>query len=898
MERSRPETVSDAAGETGRFRKNMIKDALAKAYDPGDVERRWYRFWEEQGFFRADPASNKPPFAIVVPPPNVTGSLHIGHAFTLTLQDVIVRWKRMQGFDTLWLPGLDHAGIATQMVVERQLAREGKRKEDLGRDGFDQRVKAWKEQSGGQILNQLRLMGFSLDWTRERYTMDPGFVRAVREVFVSLYEQGLIYRGQYIVNWCPRCGTALSDLEVVTRPEAGQLWHIRYPGAGGGEGVVVATTRPETMLGDTAVAVHPDDERYRDLVGKRVVLPILGREIPVVADTFVDREFGTGAVKITPAHDPNDFQAAQRLGLPAIDIMDDHAVLNQNAGPYAGQDRFTARKGIVEQLQREGLLVKTTPHQVPLGHCQRCDTVVEPRLSLQWYMKMQPLAGPAIAAVEDGRTAFVPEKWAKTYFEWMRNIRDWCISRQLWWGHRIPAWTCPNQHTTVAREDPASCPTCGSRALVQDTDVLDTWFSSGLFPFVTLGWPDDTPELKRYYPNDVMMTGFDIIFFWVARMMMLGMRFMGDVPFRTVFINGLVRDEKGEKMSKTRGNDVDPLDLIARHGTDAVRFTLTALAAAGTDPSLAEERLGGYKAFVNKLWNASRFALMNLEGERAASYRFADLPLPSRWILSRLQAAAADVQDALSEYRFDVAAHTLYHFVWDELCDWYIEISKTYLADAAQAPVARAVLLEALETTLRMLHPILPFVTEEIWQRLPHEGPSIMVAPYPKADAGKLDLDAEREMAALMRLVTAIRTLRATYEVEPRRRIDLTLVAPGGGGMAASQRDLVRALARLERLDVVKDAPELPQTIKQPVDGMEIRIAMAGLFDIAAERARLGKEREKVQAEADSLQKRLENPQFVERAKPAVVAESREKLTALHARLGQIGRLLEEMGAA
>ncbi|HVR71881.1 MAG TPA: valine--tRNA ligase [Vicinamibacteria bacterium] len=876
----------------------MSKDELAKAYDPRDVEARWYAFWEEQGFFRADPGSGKPPFAIVIPPPNVTGSLHIGHAFTLTLQDVIVRWKRMQGFDTLWLPGLDHAGIATQMVVERQLAREGRRKEDLGREGFDRRVRAWKEESGGKILNQLRLMGFSLDWDRERYTMDPGFVRAVREVFVSLYEQGLIYRGQYIVNWCPRCGTALSDLEVETEPVAGQLWYIRYPEAGGGEGVVVATTRPETMLGDTAVAVHPDDQRYRDLVGKRVVLPIMGREIPVMADAFVDREFGTGAVKITPAHDPNDFQAAQRLGLPAIDIMDERAVLNQNAGKYAGRDRFEARQEIVEQLQREGLLVKTTPHQVPLGHCQRCHTIVEPRLSLQWYMKMAPLAEPAIRALEDGRTAFVPARWAKTYFEWMRNIRDWCVSRQLWWGHRIPAWTCANAHTTVAREDPPACATCGNRQLAQDTDVLDTWFSSGLFPFVTLGWPEKTRELARYYPNDVMMTGFDIIFFWVARMMMLGLRFMGEAPFRTVFINGLVRDDEGEKMSKTKGNDADPLDLIARHGTDAVRFTLTALAAAGTDPSLAEERLVGYKAFVNKLWNASRFTLMNLEGERAASYRFADLPQPSRWILSRMQAAAAEVDAALAEYRFDVAASVLYHFVWDELCDWYIEIAKTYLADPARAPVARAVLLEALETTLRLLHPILPFVTEEIWQRLPHEGPSIMVAPYPRPDPSRVDAGAEREMEALRRLVTAIRTLRATYEVEPRRRIDLTLVAPDGGGVASAQRELVRSLARLERFDIVRGAADLPQTIKQPVDGMEIRIAMAGLFDLAAERARLGREREKIEAEADGLRRRLEKPQFVARAKPAVVAESREKLAALQARRGQIDRLLEEMGAA
>jgi valyl-tRNA synthetase len=870
---------------------------LPKAYEPKEVEARWYPLWEERGYFAAHPESGKPPFVIVIPPPNVTGSLHIGHAFTLTLQDVVVRWKRMSGFDTLWLPGLDHAGIATQMVVERRLATEGRRKEDLGREGFDRRVKEWKEQSGGRILNQLRLMGYSLDWNRERYTMDPGFVRAVREVFVSLYEAGLIYRGQYIVNWCPRCGTALSDLEVETEPAAGHLWHIRYPAKDGGEGVVVATTRPETMLGDTAVAVHPEDERYRGLVGRKVRLPILGREIPVVADAFVDREFGTGAVKITPAHDPNDFQAAQRLGLPSIDIMDGRAVLNENAGPYAGQDRFEARKGIVAQLEREGLLLKTVPHQVPLGHCQRCHTIVEPRLSLQWYMKMAPLAEPAIAAVEDGRTVFTPAKWSKTYFEWMRNIRDWCISRQLWWGHRIPAWTCANAHVTVAREEPAACAECGRRELVQDTDVLDTWFSSGLFPFATLGWPEKTRELARYYPNDVMMTGFDIIFFWVARMMMLGMRFMGDVPFRTVFINGLVRDEKGEKMSKTKGNDVDPLDLVARHGTDAVRFTLTALAAAGTDPSLSEERLVGYKAFVNKLWNASRFALMNLEGERAPSYVFAELPLASRWILSRQQDVARRVDAALSEYRFDQAANDLYHFVWDELCDWYIEIAKSWFADPVEGPRARAVLLEALEKTLRLLHPILPYVTEEIWQRLPHEGESIMVAPYPKPDASKTDPAAEADMGRLMRLVTAVRTIRATYEVDRKRRLDVTVVASAEADRSffARHEALVRHLASLGRLDVVARAPEAAGAIRQPVDGAEIRIPMAGLFDVAAETARLTREEEKIAAEMQSLARKLDNPQFVERAKPEIVKEARDRVAELSDRRAKIDATLREL---
>jgi valyl-tRNA synthetase len=873
----------------------MSQEPLAKAFEPKDVESRWYRFWEEQGFFEADPASGKPSFAIVIPPPNVTGSLHIGHAFTLTLQDVIVRWKRMSGFDTLWLPGLDHAGIATQMVVERELAKEGKRKEDLGRESFEKRVWQWKEQSSGTITKQLRLMGFSLDWTRERFTLDPALSRAVREVFVALYEQGLIYRGNYIVNWCPRCVTALSDLEVEVEPEQGSLWHIRYPAKDGGDGIVVATTRPETLLGDTAVAVHPDDERHEHLIGKTVILPVLKREIPVVADSFVDREFGTGAVKLTPAHDPSDFQAAQRLGLLAIEIMDERGRMNQNAGPYAGQDRFEARKGIVAQLTAEGLLLRSTPHQVPLGHCQRCATVVEPRLSNQWFVKTKPLAEPAIAAVEDGRIRFVPEMFANQYFAWMREIRDWCISRQLWWGHRIPAWTCEGcKQIVVAREDPSVCPKCGGTALVQETDVLDTWFSSGLFPFSTLGWPDKTEDLKRYYPNDVMMTGFDIIFFWVARMIMLGMRFTNEVPFRTVFINGLVRDEHGEKMSKVKGNSVDPLDVIDKHGTDALRFTLTALAAPGTDPSFGEARLLGYKAFVNKLWNASRFVLMNLAGERAASYEFARLPLASRWILSRLQDTIGKMEAAFAEFRFDRAAHEIYHFLWDEFCDWSIEISKSELARPETAPLARAVLLDVLETALRLLHPIAPYVTEEIWQRLPHDGASIMVAAYPKADPAKSDAAAEKSMQRLMSVIVGIRTMRATYEVEPRRRIDVTLVAsaPADRAFVADHTALVRDLARLERFEVVGQAADAPGTIKQVVDTFELRLPMAGLFDIAAEKARLAKERGKLEAELEGASKKLANPNFVERAKPEVVAETRSRIAELEARLRKIDETL------
>jgi valyl-tRNA synthetase len=878
----------------------MSKEPLGKAFTPGAVEPRWYQFWEENGFFAARPESERASFCIVIPPPNVTGSLHIGHAFTLTLQDVIVRWRRMQGHDVLWLPGLDHAGIATQMVVERQLAKEGLRKEDLGREAFEQRIWQWKAESGGTITQQLRVMGYSLDWTRERFTLDGTLSRAVREVFVSLYEQGLIYRGDYIVNWCPRCVTALSDLEVEAEPQNGSLWHIRYPGVDASDGIVVATTRPETLLGDTAVAVHPNDERYRDQVGRSLVLPILKRTIPVVADPFVDPEFGTGAVKLTPAHDPNDFLAGQRLGLPSINVMDERGILNENAGPFAGQDRLVARDGILQQLQNEGLLVRTTPHVVPLGHCQRCHTVVEPRLSRQWFVRTTPLAEPAIRAVEDGRIVFIPDSWSKTYFEWMRNIRDWCISRQLWWGHRIPAWTCAGcSEVIVAREDPVACPQCGGTDLTQETDVLDTWFSSGLFPFSTMGWPESTLDLKRYYPNDVMMTGFDIIFFWVARMIMMGLRFAGDVPFRRVFINGLVRDERGEKMSKVKGNSVDPLELAQKHGVDALRFTLAALAAPGTDPSLAIARLLGYQAFVNKLWNASRFVLMNLaEDDVPPVGDAASLPAPSRWILSRLQGVVREVEEGLDAFRFDQVANTLYHFLWDDFCDWYIEISKTYLADDQAAGRARAVLLQVLDSALRLLHPIMPFVTEEIWQRLPTAGASLMVASFPLFDERLVDAAAEAEVARLREIVTAIRTIRATYEVEPKRRIDVVMVAPQNADrlFVETQRDLMVALARVARLDVVPSAEERSQTIKQPVGGVELQIPMAGLFDIAAEKTRLTKERLKIDQELEGLRKRLENPQFVSRAKPEVVLKSRERVAELEARRDTVEQTVRSLG--
>ncbi|MCU0242108.1 MAG: valine--tRNA ligase [Vicinamibacteria bacterium] len=879
----------------------MNPNTLEKAYEPGQVEDRWYRTWEAAGHFAAQPDSTKKTFALVIPPPNVTGTLHIGHAFTLTLQDVLVRYRRMQGHDTLWLPGLDHAGIATQLVVERELAKQGQKKEDLGRAAFEERIWKWKEESGGKIFQQLRRMGYSLDWQRERFTLDANLSRAVREVFVRLHEEGLLYRGAYIVNWCPRCVTALSDLEVESAVENGHMWHIRYSAEDGSDGIVVATTRPETLLGDTAVAVHPEDERYRRLIGHSLILPVLKRRIPVVADAFVDREFGTGAVKITPAHDSNDFAAAERLGLPSITIMDERGILNENAGPYAGQERFAARKAILEQLANEKLLIMTAPHQLPLGRCQRCHTVVEPRLSAQWFVRARPLAEPAIKAVEEGRIVFEPESWSKTYFEWMNNIRDWCISRQLWWGHRIPAWNCEAcKKITVARETPAACQHCGGTQLDQDQDVLDTWFSSALFPFSTMGWPDQTMDFKRYYPNDVMMTAFDIIFFWVARMIMMGIHFAGDVPFRRVYINGLVRDEKGEKMSKVKGNSVDPLELIDQYGADALRFTMTALAAPGTDPSLSVNRVVGYKAFVNKLWNASRFVFMNLEnGEIAPRIERDGLPLASRWILSRLQNLTRQVEASYDHFRFDQIAHDLYHFTWDELCDWYIEIAKTHLADPAEAPRTRRVLIEVLDATLRLLHPVIPFVTEEIWQRLPQAGPSIMIAAAPRCDESLVDAQAEADMARLMALVTEIRTIRATYEVEPRKRIEVAIVSADAAEreFILSQKASLVSLARIEKLAVVAFTPDRSQTIRHPLGSIELRIPMAGLFDIAAEKTRLTKERLKIEKELETLERKLDNPQFIERAKPEVVVEARERRQELMGRKAKIAATLRDLGS-
>src|SRR5215467_2113237 len=733
---------------------------MSDRYEPGRVEGRWYGIWEAEGFFHADAASAKKPYCIVIPPPNVTGSLHMGHAFTFTLQDILIRYKRMDGFNTLWQPGTDHAGIATQVVVERQLAAEGKTKSDLGREEFVRRVWQWKEESGGAIVHQLRRLGASCDWSRERFTLDAGLSRAVREEFVRLYEEGLIYRGDYIVNWCPRCQTVLSDLEVEREERDAEFVYIKYGP------LTLGTVRPETKLADTGLAVHPKDKRYKKYVGKTLDIPSVDGNIrvKVVADAAVDPKFGTGVIKVTPGHDPVDFEIGRRHKLPIRTVIGFDGKMTAAAGKYAGLDRFETRKKIVEDMQALGLIDRIEPYRHAVGLCYRCKTVVEPLVSKQWYVNVTPLAAEAIKAVRQGRIKIVPRGWTKTYDHWMENIRPWCISRQLWWGHRIPAWYCERDGSVhVSREDLTACPDCGG-PVRQDTDVLDTWFSSGLWPFSTLGWPDDTPELKTFYPTSVLVTGFDILFFWVARMAMLGLRFMGDVPFHAVYIHALVRDAEGQKMSKTKGNVIDPLVVMDRYGTDAFRFTLVALAAPGRDIRLTEDRLEGYRNFANKLWNAARLVLANLDGYDPRRARKVVPALTDRWIVSRLATTVREVRRALAGYRYNDAAAAIYRFLWNEFCDWYLEIAKLSLY-RAEHPEARRrtqhTLVTVLESTLRLLHPFMPFITEELWQRLPHTGESIMIARYPKATARQIDAAAERALAPIMAAVTAVRTIRS-----------------------------------------------------------------------------------------------------------------------------------------
>jgi valyl-tRNA synthetase len=882
---------------------------ISKSYDPEATEQRLYDWWEESGFFTADPESPRPPFCMVLPPPNVTGSLHMGHALNHTLQDILARWKRMQGYNVLWLPGTDHAGIATQNVVERNLAADGKKRTDFSREEFERIVWDWKETSEDRILRQVRRLGCSCDWTRNRFTLDEGLSRAVREVFVRLYDDGLIYRGEYMVNWCPRCGTAISDLEVEYEAVEGHLWHLRYPVKGTDRYVVVATTRPETMLGDTAVAVHPADERYRWLHGKTVLLPLMDREIPVITDTFVEREFGTGVVKVTPGHDPNDYEAGRRHDLPIIRVIDDDATMTDQAGRFASLDRYEARKQVVEALEGLGLLEKTERYSHNVGQCQRCQTVVEPLVSTQWFVRVKPLAEEAIRAVERGDTRFVPENFARIYFEWMRNIHDWCISRQLWWGHRIPAWYCEDcGEMLVTRVAPSRCNSCQSDRLKQESDVLDTWFSSGLWPFSTLGWPDETREQDVFYPTSVLVTAFDIIFFWVARMIMMGLRFKGEVPFRLVYINGLVRDENRRKMSKSRGNVIDPLDLVNEYGTDAVRFTLAVMAVPGADIPFSISRMAGYRAFCNKIWNAARFLQLNLEpgaqpvDEEDVEELLAceELELEHRWIVSRLHNMIQRTGEDLEKLLIHEASNSLYHFFWGEFCDWYIELAKSGLTsdDPARRKRAQKVAAYVLETSLRLLHPLIPFITEDLWQRVPHRGETIMLAPYPQARTDWQSGEVTESMGRLQELITAMRTAKAENRVELRKRVKSVLSCrPEDRKFLQSQ---VEHLQRLVFLEEVTFAGALPAQGLQ-IQGVSRLAEFAMLLDdvdVDLEIQRLQKERERLRDELAGLERKLANSNFIEKAPEEVVGGARQRRDEVAEKLGRVDDQLRSLGAA
>jgi valyl-tRNA synthetase len=891
------------------FRDTMTRE-LAKGYEPHDVEKRWYAEWESKGYFRAEDSSEKNPYSIVIPPPNVTGALHMGHALNNTLQDILCRWKRMQGYNVLWMPGTDHAGIATQNVVERQLAAEKMDRHDLGREKFIERVWKWKAESGGQIIGQLKRLGASCDWERERFTMDEGLSRAVRTVFVKLYEDGLIYRDNRLINWCPRCHTALSDIEVEHEDKKGHLWHIRYPIAGQpGRFVVVATTRPETMLGDTAVAVHPEDERYLDLIGKSVILPLVNREIPVVADEYVEKEFGTGVVKITPAHDFNDFEVGLRHNLDKINVFDESGVINAAGRQYEGMERFAARKKIVEDLEALSLLEKIDDHAMALGGCYRCKTVVEPYLSLQWYVKVAPLAERALAAVKEGKTRILPKQWENTYYDWMENIRDWCISRQIWWGHRIPAWFCDHcGEITVVMKDPTTCSKCGSDEIRQETDVLDTWFSSALWPFSTMGWPEKTPLLSTFYPTSCLVTGFDILFFWVARMMMMGLHFMDEVPFTDVYIHALVRDAHGQKMSKSKGNVIDPLTVIDQYGTDAFRFTLAAFAAQGRDIKLAEERIAGYRNFCNKVWNAARFTLMNLEGFEPDGMKLEDLALSEgdMWILHRLNETIRETNEALAEYRYNEAANGLYQFTWSEFCDWYLELSKQdlYGSDPERKQIARYVLWYVLEHLLRLLHPFMPFITEEIWQALPKQGPgigdrgpeTIMKAAYPEFCEHRSFPEAAGRMERVMAVIGSIRNIRGEMEVPPSKSIAVILSCGSEESRTLMKHNegAIISLARISDLAIGRELDKPEDASIQVAGDVQIYVPLKGLVDVEAEEQRLLKEIGKIEKDIELFTRKLANPSFVDRAPAEVVAKEKEKLAEVTAKKQVLGESLEK----
>ncbi|MDR1629195.1 MAG: valine--tRNA ligase [Oscillospiraceae bacterium] len=873
----------------------MSKD-IAKQYDPSSVEDRIYASWMKGNYFHAACDPKKTPYTIVIPPPNITGQLHMGHALDNTLQDILIRWRRMQGYDALWLPGTDHASIATEAKIVEAMRAEGVSKEDLGREGFLERAWAWKKTYGGKIIEQLKKLGSSCDWERERFTLDEGCNKAVNEVFVRLYEKGLIYRGERIINWCPACVTSISDAEVEYEEKDGSFWHIRYPIADGSGFVSLATTRPETMLGDTAVAVNPEDPRYADIIGKNVILPLVNREIPVIADDYVETDFGTGVVKITPAHDPNDFEVGLRHNLPVLNVMTDNGKMNENAGgQYAGMDRYACRKQIVKDLEAGGFLEKIEPMKHNVGTCYRCHTVIEPRVSLQWFVHMQPLAEPAIEVVKQGKTRFVPERFEKIYFNWMENIKDWCISRQLWWGHRIPAWYCADcGEITVAKTAPDVCHKCGGGNLNQDPDTLDTWFSSALWPFSTLGWPEQTEDLKHFYPTNTLVTGYDIIFFWVARMIFSGVEQMGETPFDTVLIHGLVRDALGRKMSKSLGNGVDPLEIIEKYGADALRFTLATGNSPGNDMRFSDERVEASRNFANKIWNASRFILMNLGDDEPAPYIPETLALEDKWILNKYNNLVKGVTESLESFELGIAVSKLYDFIWDDLCDWFIELCKIRLqSEGEEKAAAKAVLVFVMSNTLKLLHPFMPFITEEIWQALPHEGESVMIANWSEYDEALAFPTEEAEMERIMKAIRALRNRRAEMNVPPSKKAQVFIAT-------AHTKTFTEGIPFLQRLASAADVTvggsfDIEGAVSVVTEDATLLIPMAELVDFEQEKKRLAKELEGAKNDLARIEAKLSNEGFLAKAPSDVVAAQRESAAKKREKIEMLEESLQKL---
>ena len=866
---------------------------LAKAYEPKEVEDRIYDFWMKGKYFHAEVDPKKKPYTIVIPPPNITGQLHLGHAMDETLQDTLIRWRRMQGYSALWLPGTDHASIATEAKIVEAMRKEGITKEEIGREKFLERAWAWKDQYGGRIVEQLKKLGSSCDWDHLRFTMDEGCNKAVNHVFKKLYDKGLIYRGERIINWCPHCKTSISDAEVVFEEKEGSFWHLRYPLSDGSGYIELATTRPETMLGDTAVAVHPDDERYKALVGKTVILPLVNKEIPIIADSYVEQDFGTGVVKITPAHDPNDFEVGLRHNLPVINVMDDGGVINENGGKYAGMPALEARKQIVKDLDEAGFLIKIEPIKHNVGTCYRCGTVVEPRVSTQWFVKMEPLAKPAIDAVKDGDIRFIPERMDKVYYNWMENIKDWCISRQLWWGHQIPAWYCECGETIVSETVPTVCPKCGGTHLTRDPDTLDTWFSSALWPFSTLGWPDNTEELKYFYPTNTLVTGYDIIFFWVARMIFSGLEHMGEVPFNTVFFHGLIRDAQGRKMSKSLGNGVDPLDVISVYGADALRFTLVTGNSPGNDLRFSEEKVSASRNFANKIWNAARFILMNIEGKDIDCALPKKLYTSDKWILNRFNNVTAAVTENLEKFELGMAVSKLYDFIWDDFCDWYIELAKIRMngADEESADSARRVLVWTMSNTLKLLHPFMPYITEEIWQTLPHDGEALIVAKWPEYDEALSFPQEAKNLENVMALIRAIRTRRNEMNVPPSKKahiyIDTAHPAP-----YEEASEFIARLAYGSKVEIGTGF-DVQGAVTAVTDDAKALLPMDDLVDKAAETARLNKELANAQKQLDTVKAKLANEKFTSKAPQNVIDGVRANGEKLEAKIKLILETLE-----